>query len=461
MSPHLRVSPSWHRAAVVLVLSLASARCASTPIAPVRIQPDRPLASQIGALAYLPADTIAAVVCARVPAVFMAPALPPPYALPELEWARELRPFIDEQAPMGVAVWDPSAMVVVWFSAVTDASAAEAIIRRNASRAGTPLSASRSGESRILSAPQAGVDVVWRGPWMFVLSSQVSSRREALAVRIANLSPDEGLRAQPGFTAAMANAAHGDPGGADAVMYIDGSGLANLWLARTSEPTLWLADVLTSLGRLAARVRVHDTALEIQLGAQIIEQSLLARLTEPEPGATAPAEPDAQPNPADWVKTVQFDGLALAAQLIETLGRDHALPALPELPQDENQDVPFSPAYQALLAEYTATRERAEAERASFGQFAIQRIQHFGQALGSAHLSLTRTGAILSVQARLDFQSPDLAGLYQRYAGIARELAAETERTRATLDDLIERVQALHIELVRIRARDVQAWDLR
>lgn len=453
---------SSRRAALALALLFAGAHCTAAPVAAIRVHEDRPLAPQVDALSYLPADTTAVLMLAHSStylAAFTDPALPRPYALPELAWAPELRPYIDERAPMGVALWDASAMVVVWFAAVTDARAAGEALRRHARQAGARLVESRSGKSRILSAPDAGWGVVGRGPWMFVIASPVSSRREALEVRIANLPPDRGLRAQPAFI--TANAELAGAGGADAAVYIDGPGIARMWLARTSEPSLGLADLLSSLGSLAARANVSGTALEFQLGARFLEHSLLDTLTAEIENADPAAPGQAAPERAGGTRTVHIEGTVLATQLLEYLGQADALPAIPDLPEDENRDVPFSPEYRALVAEYTALRERAGRARESLGRFAAARAQRFGEALGSARLSLTRAGDILRLDACLDFDAPGVLALYQSYVSIARELAAEIERTRDTLEDLARRARALHVELVRVRARDVQAWDLR
>lgn len=206
----------------------------------------------------------------------------------------------------------------------------------------------------------------------------------------------------------------------------------------------------------------------------LAEQMNRARATEApnkQPAASDP-EPLRLDTPAAlFTVEVRGDTWAISAQSKpdrattgrpgDTVERDGAgPPPIAPLPADDNPDVPYSDAYRGLVAEHGAIAERIETEQRALADALSAARRDSLRALGSLSARVARRGPLLRIDASIALGAADLHDLWRHVRTAAGARAQRREQSDATIARLRARAAAIGPELLRVRASDVQRFDL-
>lgn len=139
--------------------------------------------------------------------------------------------------------------------------------------------------------------------------------------------------------------------------------------------------------------------------------------------------------------------------------------ALPPLPEDQNPDVPLSAEHRRRAAEYASITSRMKQHVTRATETTHEQTRQVARALGDVVIELTslerRGERHIIGAATLSLGVADIHELGVAVAGYRTKRRAQINAARSTIRSLVDQAQAIRAELTRIRARDVQAWDLR
>lgn len=136
-------------------------------------------------------------------------------------------------------------------------------------------------------------------------------------------------------------------------------------------------------------------------------------------------------------------------------------PSIAPLPADENPDVPLSEAYRALVAEHAGIGDRVAERQAALRNELSALRERTLVALGPVRATVQQSGVHFVGAAGLTMTATGPAALLRTWRDTAEAQVRARAAAAADIAKLVARAAAIGPELLRVRARDVQAWDLR